>query len=97
MSRETHVRFWERAAVKFRRATRPFVFGEGHLRRVLAEYVAYFWRPHRSIGQRAPCAPALTTSARQSGTVVATPVLGGCITFTRWLHDGADFNFAPYR
>jgi putative transposase len=56
-----------------------FVFGEGHLRRVLAEYVAYFnqWRPHRSIGQRAPCAPALTTPGRQSGTVVATPVLGG--------------------
>jgi hypothetical protein len=26
----------------------------------LAEYVGYFnhWRPHRSIGQRAPCAPA---------------------------------------
>ena len=70
---------WERAAVKFRRATRPFVFGEGHLRRVLAEYIAYFnqWRPHRSIGQRAPCAPALTALSHQSGTVVATPVLGG--------------------
>ena len=79
MSRETHVRFWERAAVKFRRATRPFIFGERHLRPVLTEYVAYFnqWRPHRSIGQRARCAPALTTPGRQSGTVVATPVLGG--------------------
>jgi transposase InsO family protein len=56
-----------------------FIFGEGHLRRVLAEYVAYFnqWRPHRSIGQRAPCALALTAPGRQSGTVVATPVLGG--------------------
>ena len=79
MSRETHVRFWERAAVKFRRATRLFIFGERHLRRVLAEYVAYFnqWRPHRSIGQRAPCAPALVTPGCQSGTVVAAPVLGG--------------------
>jgi putative transposase len=29
-----------------------FIFGERHLRQVLAEYVAYFnrWRPHRSIG-----------------------------------------------
>ena len=56
-----------------------FVFGEGHLRRVLAEYVAYFnqWRPHRSIGQRAPCAPTLPAPSHQSGTVVATPVLGG--------------------
>jgi hypothetical protein len=79
MSRETHVRFWERAAVKFRRATRPFVFGEGHLRRVLAEYLSYFnqWRPHRSKGQRALCAPAPTTSGCQSGKVLATPVLGG--------------------
>ena len=79
MSRETHVRFWERAAVKFRRATRLIVFGERHLRRILAEYVWYFnqWRPHRSIGQRAPCGPALATPGRQSGTVVATPVLGG--------------------
>jgi putative transposase len=56
-----------------------FIFGERHLRRVLAEYVAYFnqWRPHRSIGQRAPCAPALVTPGCQSGTVVAAPVLGG--------------------
>src|SRR5882672_12075006 len=56
-----------------------FVFGEGHLRRVLAEYIAYFnqWRAHRSIGQRAPCALALTTPGCQDGTVVATPVLGG--------------------
>ena len=36
-----------------------FIFGERHLRRVLTEYLTYFnqWRPHRSIGQRAPCAP----------------------------------------
>jgi transposase InsO family protein len=56
-----------------------FIFSERHLRRVLAEYVAYFnqWRPHRSIGQRAPCAPPVTTPGRQSGTVMATPVLGG--------------------
>jgi len=42
-------------------------------------WAAYFnqWRPHRSIGQRAPCSPAPTTPGRQSGTVVATPVLGG--------------------
>jgi len=35
-----------------------FIFNERHLRQVLAEYVGYFndWRPHRSIGQRAPCA-----------------------------------------
>ena len=34
------------------------ILNERHLRRVLAEYVTYFnrWRPHRSVGQRAPCA-----------------------------------------
>jgi transposase InsO family protein len=33
-----------------------FILGKRHLRRVLAEYVTYVnqWRPHRSIGQRAP-------------------------------------------
>ena len=28
MSREAHVRFWERAVVKFRRATRLLIVGE---------------------------------------------------------------------
>lgn len=56
-----------------------FIFGERHLRRVLAEYITYFnqWRPHRSIGQRAPCAPARKTPDRPSGKIVAVPVLGG--------------------
>jgi transposase InsO family protein len=33
-----------------------FTFNERHLQKVLAEYVGYFndWRPHRSMGQRAP-------------------------------------------
>ena len=56
-----------------------FIFGERHLRRVLAEYVTYFnhWRPHRSIGQRAPCAPLPRAPGRQSGKVVSVPILGG--------------------
>jgi transposase InsO family protein len=44
-----------------------FIFNERHLQKVLTEYVGYFnrWRPHRSIGQRAPraCA-ALDAKAR---------------------------------
>ncbi len=56
-----------------------FTLGERHLRRLLAEYVAYFnqWRPHRSIGQRAPCAPLPRAPGRQSGEVVSVPILGG--------------------
>ena len=54
------------------------ILNERHLRRVLAEYVAYFnrWRPHRSIGPCAPCAPAFL-AAPAKGMVVAEPVLRG--------------------
>ncbi len=41
--------------------------------------VEYFnrWRPHRSIGQRAPCAAAETMSDPEDWEVVAEPILGG--------------------
>jgi transposase InsO family protein len=56
-----------------------FIFSERHLRHVLAEYVGYFnrWRPHRSIGQRAPCASPLTVHSNAGGNIIAKPVLGG--------------------
>src|SRR6516225_7194685 len=38
MSREAHVRFCERAVVKFRRATRLMVFNAENFRRILAKY-----------------------------------------------------------
>jgi len=55
------------------------IFNERHLRTVLAEYVQYFncWRPHRSIGQRAPCAVELPHRDAQGGQIIAEPVLGG--------------------
>ncbi len=57
------------------------ILNERHLRRVLTEYVTYFnrWRPHRSLGQRAPCAPAPPSRAsnRNGAGVNARPVLGG--------------------
>jgi transposase InsO family protein len=56
-----------------------FILSERHLRRVLAEYVDYFnlWRPHRSIGQRAPRAPPRTIQSKAGGNIIAKPVLGG--------------------
>jgi putative transposase len=56
-----------------------FIFNEHHLEKVLVEYVAYFnhWRPHRSIGQRAPCAPAISECRGKGGGIIAQPVLGG--------------------
>jgi putative transposase len=56
-----------------------FIFNERHLRAVLAEYVRYFnrWRPHRAIGQRAPCAVELPISKAHDAEVIGEPVLGG--------------------
>ncbi len=56
------------------------IVSEGHLRRVLAEYVRYFnrSRPHQGIGQRVPVPEE--GSDRSLGTrrhIMAFPVLGG--------------------
>ena len=57
------------------------LLGEGHLRRVLGEYVAYFNgdRPHQGCGQRVPLSDGVPESARHGGAggVIASPVLGG--------------------
>ena len=56
------------------------IFNERHLQQVLAEYVGYFnhWRPHRSIGQWAPSAPAsFEYQSKGGGKIIAKPVLGG--------------------
>jgi hypothetical protein len=75
MSRETHVRFCERAVVKFHRATRLLIFGERHLRRILALYSSYYnqTRTHLSLGKDAP----LRRAVQESGTIIATPILFG--------------------
>jgi transposase InsO family protein len=56
-----------------------FRFNERRLRRTLKEYVAYFnwWRPHRSIGQRAPCQPRQVVYGNKERSIIARPVLGG--------------------
>ena len=55
------------------------VLGEGHLRRVLREYVRYFnaARPHQGIGQGIPSTPALVPASGPAVPIVAFPVLGG--------------------
>jgi transposase InsO family protein len=52
---------------------------ERHLQRVLDEYVAYFnaWRPHRGLGQRAPCGSAPSVQSNPTGRIIGRPVLGG--------------------
>ena len=55
------------------------IVNERHLQRVLDEYVAYFnaWRPHRGLGQRAPCASAPWAQSNPTGRIIGRPVLGG--------------------
>ena len=55
------------------------ILNEGHLQRVLDEYVAYFnaWRPHEGLGQRALCGSALPPISNAAGEIVGRPVLGG--------------------
>ena len=55
------------------------IVNERHLQRVLDEYVAYFnaWRPHRGLGQRAPCGSAPTAPSNPTGRIIGQPVLGG--------------------
>ncbi len=77
MSRETHVRFWERAAVQLRRATRLIIFNERHLRRVLSSYVDYYnhTRTHLSLDKDSP--HSRLVQPPESGRVIALPQVGG--------------------
>ncbi|HEY8599824.1 MAG TPA: integrase core domain-containing protein, partial [Thermomicrobiales bacterium] len=55
------------------------VLGEGHLRRVLQEYVAYFntVRPHQGLGQAIPALPASAPAVGPLGPIASIPMLGG--------------------
>jgi len=55
------------------------ILGEGQLRRVLREYVAYCntVRPHQGIGEAIPCTSGPASPARPAGPTVSIPVLGG--------------------
>jgi putative transposase len=57
-----------------------FIFGEGHLQRLMKAYGDYFnrARPHQGLRQRIPeAASADLTLLPDIGSVVALPVLGG--------------------
>jgi len=75
MSREAHVRFCERAVVKFRRATRLVVLGEMHLRLILGEYAPYYneSRTHRSLSKDAP----VSRPVQRIGSIRSHALVGG--------------------
>jgi Integrase core domain len=51
------------------------IFGEGHLRRVLSAYAAYYnhARTHLALGKDAP----LYRAVQRSGAIVGIPILAG--------------------
>src|SRR5215210_2346945 len=59
---------------------RMLIFGEQHLRRVLAEYAAHYntQRPHRALQLRPPH-PGSPVPQRAHGRIRRRPVLGGLI------------------
>jgi putative transposase len=63
---------------------RMLIFGERHLRRVLAGYAAHYnrGRPHRSLGLRPP-RPHATVSKPIRGKIKRRPILGGLICESR--------------
>jgi putative transposase len=66
------------------------ILGQGHLRRVMREYIGYYnqARPHQGIEQRCPIP---IDSARTDGAVKRRDVLGGAASFTTTIerrHDG---------
>jgi nucleotide-binding universal stress UspA family protein len=77
---------------------RMLIFGERHLRRVLAEYAAHYntQRPHRALQLRPP-RPESPVPEPVYGRIRRRPVLGGLINqyepaaWTRWLDAVAEF------
>src|SRR5215471_7917057 len=54
-------------------------FRERYLARALSVDITYYnrWRPHRALGQRAPCGAAMSLPQKGGRKIVAKPVLGG--------------------
>ena len=62
------------------------IFGHQHLQRTVDEYATYYnhWRPHRSLGQIAPCPHIKEPRIRPAKHIIAKPVLGGLHHVYQW-------------
>src|SRR5205807_5710089 len=71
MSRETHVRFCERAVVKFHRATRLIILKERHLRRVLSSYFQYHHNARTHLSLKKDCPRPRRVQLPSAGNIIA--------------------------
>lgn len=62
------------------------IFGHQHLQQTVREYVDYYnqWRPHRSLGQRAPCPDLWEPLEGSTGRITAIPILRGLHHVYQW-------------
>ncbi len=62
------------------------IFGHHHLQRTVDEFVAYYnrWRPHRNLGQTAPCPHVREESRNPASHLISEPVLGGLHHVYQW-------------
>ena len=62
------------------------IFGHHHLQRTVDEFVAYYnrWRPHRSLGQIAPCPHIKEPRVKPAKHLIAKPILGGLHHVYQW-------------
>jgi transposase InsO family protein len=62
------------------------IFGHQHLQRTVGDYVTYYnrWRPHRNLGQTAPCPHVREVSRKPARHLISKPVLGGLHHVYQW-------------
>jgi len=62
------------------------ILSHQHLQRLLTEFIAYYnrWRPHRSLGQIAPCPYIKESPVGSAKHLIAKPVLGGLHHVYQW-------------
>ena len=62
------------------------ILSHQHLQRSVTEFIVYYnrWRPHRSLGQIAPCPQAKESRLKSAKHLIAKPVLGGLHHVYQW-------------
>ncbi|MCH7822820.1 MAG: transposase [Proteobacteria bacterium] len=62
------------------------IMSHQHLRHSITEFIAYYnrWRPHRSLGQIAPCPQVKESRVNSATNLIAKPVLSGLHHVYQW-------------